>query len=198
MRHRASPLYLDGNHLLHLHVQIQGRIACPLPVDRLAIAGRSAGRSQQIGWLWGWAFPGANWASDSAYQAAAAGPGEPHHPPLRRERPRCPPRRTRRQWRQKQPGWDEPEETVQARRDGDATMQPAVRLFLGSLPQPVCHQPEATGHVRSGRRIAVWRRVVAGQFGETATIRQPGSVEISRASASECSGWREPARNHIP
>ena len=24
-------------------------------------------------------------------------------------------------------------------------MQPAVRLLLGSLPQPVCHQPEATG-----------------------------------------------------
>jgi hypothetical protein len=76
--------------------------------------------------------------------------------------------------RQKQPGWDEPEETLQARRDGDATMQPAVRLLLGSLPQPVCHQPEATGYVRSDRRIAVWRRVgSAGQFGET-TNRQLG------------------------
>jgi hypothetical protein len=41
--------------------------------------------------------------------------------------------------RQKQPGWDEPEETLQARRDGHARMQPAVRLLLGSLPQPVCH-----------------------------------------------------------
>src|ERR1039458_5845396 len=44
MRHRASPLYLDGNRLLHLRVQILGRLACQLPTVRLAIGVRSAGR----------------------------------------------------------------------------------------------------------------------------------------------------------
>ena len=57
MRHRASPLCLDGNHLLQRCVQILGRIACPLPVVRLAIGGMTAGRSQQIGPLWSRAFP---------------------------------------------------------------------------------------------------------------------------------------------
>ena len=33
-------------------------------------------------------------------------------------------------------------------------MQPAV-VLAGSLPQPVCRQPEATGYVMSDRRIAV-------------------------------------------
>src|ERR1019366_1922936 len=40
---RANPLYLDDNHLLHLRAQILERLACQLPVVRLAIGGRSAG-----------------------------------------------------------------------------------------------------------------------------------------------------------
>jgi hypothetical protein len=85
---------------------------------------------------------------------------------------------------QKQPG-DEPEETlpaprtVEARRDGDATMQPAVQLLLGSLPQPVCHQPEATGYVRRDRRIAVGGGWDGRQFGESVTIKPYGFDWVS-------------------
>ena len=83
--------------------------------------------------------------------------------------------------RQKQPGWDEPEETLQAprtveaRRDGDATMQPAVRLLLGSLPQPVCWQPEAT--VIAGSQLE--EGGVAGQFGETTTNQPSGFTQAA-------------------
>ena len=89
--HSASPLYLDGNHLLHLRVQILERLTGPISVVRLAIGGRSAGRRASRSARCGVGpFPartGHQFPRDGAHQAAAAGPGEPHHPPHRRGAP---------------------------------------------------------------------------------------------------------------
>jgi hypothetical protein len=95
--------------------------------------------------------------------------------------------------RQKQPGWDEPEETLQARRDGDATMQPAVLLLLGSLPQPVFF----TGVIS---RIAVGGGVRGRQFGESATTRSGGFPEepIRRHAAPSASPAGVPLAISIP
>jgi hypothetical protein len=68
---------------------------------------------------------------------------------------------------------------VASRRAGTEMQQcnPQCGCSWGRCPQPVCHQPEATGYVRRDRRIAVWRRV--GVAGSSVRRRVCGRVTLA-------------------
>ena len=110
--HCASPLYLDGNHLLHLRVQILGRLACQLP--------------------WGSAWP-------SAAERQVAGPADWHVVELGLFRRGGRGNREGTPAAQREPGWRrDSEDARQGPRAAEVTSGDAVEsrgaLFLGRLP----------------------------------------------------------------
>ena len=116
----------------------------------------------------------------------------PHNPlPSRGSALGGPPRRTRRQWRARSsPGGMSPRRRyrrpVPSRRAGTEMQQcnPQCGCSWGRCLSP-CRQPEATGYVRSDRRIAVWRRV--GWPGSSVRRRQHARmVSVAAVWIAKC------------